>query len=517
MKKALALLLALLMVVGAVSLVACGGDKPDDGKKDPAVDPVDPGKDPGTDPVDPGTDPVDPGKDPGTDPVTPDDDAIFELTADYSGMDPIVLLWTDRLFYVDEPDKINDGDALSNAIYTRQLQVEEQLNTTYEVVSPEIDTYTLLDTAVTAGSHEYDMLTVHMKFGASAALQGQLRNVNKFPTIDLSKTWWNQSINENFGYKTTQYWVTGDITTGYIDNLVGVFVDDNMWEKYTGKTLDDLFTIVNDGKWTLEVVMEAVNGVYEDVNNDQIKNEGDFFGWCYDNTGWVVSALATSLGYTYSVKSGSKYVLELAGPANEAIFAKTKEFINNKDYVFPISGDIKAVFNDGNAMFIHQTLDVMGSFRERQEDFSIVPMPKMTEADEYRTPSYDGLKLVGIAATEPLERYDLIGAFAEKFAAMGNRYVTDALYETTFKAKFARNEGSFHALDLIRQTGFCDFAFCWTGPLGQIDIFLSAAIMGGAGSLATPAASQQAGYQKKLDGIYQTLAKLEKADKEHAE
>ena len=41
--KLLALVLALLMVVGTLSLVACGGDKPDDGKKDdPAVDPVDP-------------------------------------------------------------------------------------------------------------------------------------------------------------------------------------------------------------------------------------------------------------------------------------------------------------------------------------------------------------------------------------------------------------------------------------------------------------------------------------------
>jgi len=523
LKQLLALLLAILMIVGTFTMVACGDEKDDGGKTD--GEKTDGKKTDGekTDGDKTDGDKTDGDKTDGdkTDPdpiVDNDEYAILSQSFDFSGADEVVLAWNGGLVYYEEAEDVNDGDAVDSATYRRQNEIEDKLGVTYTLADlGNAEPYAIVSEAVKAGLQAYDLVTVHMKFGANIALDNCLRNINKFPTIDLTKDWWNHSINDMFAYKTVQYWTTGDITTGYINNLVAVFVDDSLFESYTGKTVNQLFTEVTEGKWTAEKVLEYTNGVYSDENVDKIKNEGDLCGWYYDNTGWVVSAYATALGYNYSEKSSSKYVIALGGAENEAIFEKTKELIHSA-YFLPCSiADSEDMFKDGLCMFTHQTIDNLGKFRDRQEDFSIIPMPKLNETDEYRTPSYDGIHLFGIVSTVPAERYELIGAFTELFAAMGRSYVTEALFEKTLKSKYSRNDGSYKCMDLVRESGYCDFAFCWTGPLGQIDIFLSGVILGNASSLAGAAQSEQSIYQKRLDGIYTTLAKQEKADKAQSE
>ena len=207
-RKLLALLLALLMVVGAISMVACGGDKPDDGKKDdPAVDPVDPGKDPGTDPVDPGTDPVDPGTDPvdpGTDPVTPADpseaetaklNSLFEQY-DFGG-ETLNMFVRDGDWYI-EQEKVNDGDAVSMATYLRSSTVQDNLGVVFNVNNEYGDGQITqkLTNDVSSGTGEWDIVSGHMKFEASAALAGLCLNLNKLTNVDFTKDYWNQSYTD---------------------------------------------------------------------------------------------------------------------------------------------------------------------------------------------------------------------------------------------------------------------------------------------------------------------------------
>ena len=529
MKKILALLLALLMVAGTLSLVACGDKNPDNGKKDdPAVDPAqDPGSDPGTAPADPGTDPVDPGTDPvdpGTDPVDPVNPEEDPNRKYWDNLPEKMDFGGDTIRFIGHSlggmilpnrENINEGDAVEMAMYMRELEVEDRLNVALDYLE-ELDysgvTASKLGLDVTSGSGDYDIVTGHMKFDCNAALQGYCLNLNKLTNIDLTRDYWNQRYTEVWGYKTINPWTTGDITYTFIALMMGLFV--NATEFVQAYPDADLFKLVEDGKWTLENLAVYANNFSKDMDGDGAVTEIDANGKYVDMFGlafrsnWVEASFCYGAGISIAQKSGSKYVVKLATPENEAIYAKLKAV-----YDSPNTRKSDTYPGLDTNLFVVMEISAMAELREAPYEYWVLPLAKASEEDDYHTPSYDGVPLVGVDAIVAQERYDEIGAVMEALAANGKKYLTPAYFEIALQSKYARNEGTMRCLSIIRDHGWCDFGFAWCNFLSGLDTMAGDGLIHGIASMSAMEASHGATIEagvNKLYTQYNTLLKKEK-------
>lgn len=77
------------------------------------------------------------------------------------------------------------------------------------------------------------------------------------------------------------YFVTGEISNNLIGNMFGVFFNKELVQDYQ---TDDLYTLVEEGKWTLDTMFGIAENVYQDLNNDGKKDPGDFYGLFSNNT-----------------------------------------------------------------------------------------------------------------------------------------------------------------------------------------------------------------------------------------
>jgi len=133
------------------------------------------------------------------------------------------------------------------------------------------------------------------------------------------------------------------------------------------------------------------------------------------------------------------------------------------------------------------------------------------EAD-YRSFTFTALPLVGCVNTLPKDKYEMIGTFIECLASMGRQFVTEGYCEVALRTKYAQNEGSYHAIELVRKGIWTEFGYAWTGALNQIDLFTTTTFLG-RNNLTSAVESSQPGYQKMLDGVCQNLKKLADAEK----
>ena len=69
------------------------------------------------------------------------------------------------------------------------------------------------------------------------------------------------------------YFVTGEISNNLIGNMFGVFFNKELVQDYQ---TDDLYTLVEKGKWTLDTMFGIAENVYQDLNNDGKKGSGRF-------------------------------------------------------------------------------------------------------------------------------------------------------------------------------------------------------------------------------------------------
>ncbi len=517
MKKLLALLLAILMVVGTLSLVACGDEKDDGGKEQEQGQTGDNDKPADTDP----SGDKEPTGD--TDPSGEPDEYASETEAEQAKLQSLfdsidaggetINLVLDHSWIIEEDTEYNDGDVVQVALFNRQKTVEDNLGIIFNSVENggAGSIASMLDTDVSSNTGEYHIVDGHMKFDANAAIAGCCLNLNRLSNLDLTKDYWNQSYTEKWSYKTLQYWTTGDITHGFLSILIACFVNADYWTESFPDI--DIYAMVEDGKWTIEKAAEIITLFgYTDEDGDQTRSDGDIYAWVCQN-GWTISSLAYGAGYSMTTKSGTKYQLEMATPEKEVLYSKLLAMTNQNGFIRMTNGEEKKPMENGLCLITHERLYRMDQYRSMTTPYYVIPLPKASEEADYQTPSYDGVPVVGCTAALSRDLYDVVGAVLETMAIQGKQDVTIAYYEKALQAKYARDEGSFRCLDIIRSTGWCDFGFAWCQYIAGIDTVIGDALQQKMASISQKDAEYGTVYTKNIDAMYAKLNKLEKADK----
>ena len=507
MKKALSVILAVLLLLSVCLLASCGGGG--DNGKDTGTD-TNKQQDSGSETNPCETEPGDTEPDPGSETSDIERPYLDSIPDDvrFEGGEVHFLSRNNSNFVIEDVDELNEGDAVEVAVYTRQSEVEDRFGIT--VIGHEVEGTSELNTKwandVASGSNAYDVMTGHMRFNGSLALSGNNLNINKLKYVDLTQDYWNKSYCDDWCYKKVQFWVTGDIDQDFIGVMVAVYVNGDVFSKYHSDV--NLLDIVVSGEWTYVKALELIDGVYEDLNGDNTMNKGDLFGWIFQN-GWSVSSLAYSGGFHLSIPDGSKRKVDLVSGDNVAIYNDFYKLVAAPNTVRQSSDD--KPLQSGTCMFTHETLDNMTSSSFSEVNFTVIPTPKYSVEEPYRTASYDGVPLIGVESSLEPENYDMIGAFLESYASAGKKYVTEGFFEKGLRGKYSQDEASYKCLGIIRAAGWADFIYAWANHMDDFYAVPDEPALGGQPSITTYAASVVPAAQKKLDTLYTNLSKAAKA------
>ena len=238
------------------------------------------------------------------------------------------------------------------------------------------------------------------------------------------------------------------------------------------------------------------------------KSEDDVYGLRF-SPDWRSGALLKAAGYAPTEEGKSKWAVELGGEHNLAVLDAVNKMTHQNPGAY-MTRELR--FRDDLAMAAVESLGSLSGYRDYEGDFSVVPCPKRTAEDEYRSYTFEGLAMVGVTSTLQAERFDEIGAAMELYASLGRQFVTEGFYEVALRTKYARNSGSYKAIEHVRRGIWSDMGFAWCGSIAEIDTFITG-VFSSQASLASRAAESNASYQKLLDQVYINLKKQADADK----
>lgn len=368
------------------------------------------------------------------------------------------------------------ADIVASAIYNRNVLVEDRLKINIESITAAdnidqgINVVNQVRTAVQADSDDFNVFANHMSQTTPLILEGSLMNIYNEQYLDWEQPWWNQSFTEQIMLDNKLYFAVGELSQTMIRGSYAMFVNKDLFETVFHD--EDIYQVVNEGKWTLDKLKDYSAAMYNDSNGDLTKDADDIFGFTLyaGPKSDVHDAFTGSCDIDLVVKNADG-VLELA-VTNERTYTfleELKELYYSDYYTYVTAND-----NDAHTKFINNTtlftadrLEVTEKLRDMEADYGIIPVPKLNEDQaDYSGFTHNGFSVFCVPITA--NDRSLVSAFLEAMCAESYRSVTPAYYEVALKQKYARDEVVSQMLDMITSNIRFDFGFIYSASLNDL-------------------------------------------------
>ena len=346
------------------------------------------------------------------------------------------------------------ADIVPDAVYQRNRKTEERLNIKLNWIEGPDDWDTFpaqVNTAMLAGIGDYDLIMEENSRAFQHSLRGYFHDLKTAEYIDLESPWWYSKLMEEGNIDgSKRYFVTGNLTVTTLLGASTLYFNKKVFTDYFGDT-DDLYSHVLKGTWTHDVFAEYCKGVYTDLNGNQIADEGDRFGFEYEEWG-VPNYLSMSTGLTYSARDDAG--LPTLDIYNESgiLWGETLYKLLYTDNIshFSSRDERKAAFlNETNLFYVGAFSDAP-AFRSSSFEYGILPYPKLSENLDYMsaagTVNGNG---VAIPVSAPSDKFEATCAAVESLCAEAYRSVVLTWYETALKIKYSDAEIDAQMVDII--------------------------------------------------------------------
>jgi len=361
-----------------------------------------------------------------------------------------------------------NGDPINDAFYRRNKEVEALYNVEITLVPTQRNgnDLTMYTKSILAGSDEFDVAFISGTSAAKALNRANMaHNLFDIPSLDLSKSWWDQNAIPALSIGGKLAFVMGDVNFFSAVAPMGIFANKQLMQLYA---IDNLYQMVRDGKWTWDVLHTIAKQTTKDLNGDGIIDKNDQIG-LFAQSGHLFSAINCA-GVLLTPKNKNDI------PEFSPDFGKLTAVA---DKVIPILNDnscsimaenilagysniffelIMPKFRDGEVMFHMNQMLFNFELRNMDADFAILPFPKIDENQE----KYGSIILHGQST------YTIIPSTCEDtvktaniLQAMGyysQKYVMPAYYDVTVTNKLLRDDDSAEMLDIILKNRVFDLA-----------------------------------------------------------
>lgn len=493
MKKAIALFLVAAMLTGALS--ACGGSTENDTETESGT--VD------TEPIE--TEPEE------TEPEETEPETLSTglAEADYEEATICFLIsdgesgdtgWQNREIAADE----ETAEAINDAVYRRNIFVEDKYNVkiTWEYKHYN-DMPNTIRKMVKGGTAEFACCMETIGKASESGMNGHLYDLNTLDNFDFSAPWWDQTIRETSTIANRMFYAVGDLNMLTNDGTAAMFFNKQLIENYN---LENPYTLVNEGKWTIDKYTEMTEVVTDDLNGDGILGKEDIWGsLSAQDTVW---SLIVSCGGSMAYKDENDLpVFHTLDEHYVDILNKIAACSNvgktyNAQYSAYNGGRPDTqddIFGTNRALFESDTVRVIHNLREMETNFGIIPYPKYDEAQEKYISAINTFASSTVTIPSTVQELEMVTCVLEEMACKSREMLRPAYYETTLQGQLARDEESTKMLDLIFANRVLDLG--WANKMGDVAATIVTEIVKGTNDFASAFKKIEKAGQEKANKL----------------
>ena len=360
-----------------------------------------------------------------------------------------------------------NGDVMNDAVWERKRLTEEYLNVniTYENNHTIQDFATDMKLAVSAGDDAYQLALPHVMQGISTCvLENTLTDWNTIEAVDFSREYWNQSIVDELSIKGHAYYVRSNYI---IPGPLVLYFNKSMIADYN---LENPYTLVRDGTWTLDKLISLASNISDDVNGDGKMNMEDRYGFSsmidYQLTGFIYSS-----GLSVCESKDDTLNAVLHTEKAEKLFEK----IYNLTYA-PYSyhylygqDDLALAVTSGRVLFATGSVGSLMGYRESTVDIGVLPYPKYDEAQkDYKQYDLSSLMCMPASVADP----EMAGTVTDVLSFYSMITTIPAYYDELLGSKLTRDEESVEMLDIIFNNIVYDAGMNYFGLDGSFGYYM---------------------------------------------
>lgn len=426
-------------------------------------------------------------------PLTVPDDLKF------TGKTFTIFTWSNQTQWEWDADQMS-GELLSDAVYNRKLSTEERFGITINIKKQpgEWENRNSFIQAVAASvltnSHAYDLVGQYTPAAAIGTMQSLYTNLKDVDHLNLNSSWWPGDIAESSAINGKLYFVTGDITPTLIRNMGTIMANLDMTESLG---LEDVYELVDSGKWTLEKLKELALGRVSLDGAEQMYGLTMPNNVVYDNFFY-------SGGFKYVTVEADGAIRMSDDISSERLinwFKSCQSLLNDNADVAIVA--VNQAFTTEQAIFhAGAVADVQNYLKDVDFDFAILPFPKYDETQkEYATIVGYWVSMYSI----PIDVSDesMSGAVLEVLGYEGATNLTPAFYEDAFQYRYLGTEINARMFDLLHDTLVFDTGRTFADQISCFAAFRQAANIGV--DWASYSTSQKKIWNRNINAMYDKL------------
>lgn len=368
-------------------------------------------------------------------------------------------------------DDLN-GESVNDAQFQRDAWIESNYNVSIEYIKYD-DAGKLtqaIKSQVMADDDTLDCAENGMATNlAPLSSQGMLANLKAIDGLNLEASWWSQSMNKEFTINNKLYTTTGPIAFSYYYSPRIIAYNLRLADEYG---LDNLYEVVENGKWTIDYMYDSMKSVTHDLNGDGEMGEDDMWGASVDEysaAGFYISAGGTQT----SISSDGTPSFLFNDPNNYSRIEKIASIIGNAEVTQKAeqlarrSGSYNIVdkvytFKNGHALYLGYGAQAIAFYlRDMEDDYGILPVPKYDESQQNYITFGNAYVPAYIALPANNNRGGMNGVILDSMGFISQRDVQPLVASVTLKGKAARDEGSHKMIDIIYEDIYLDLNCCY--------------------------------------------------------
>lgn len=478
MKKILLFLLALSLLVVAVG---CGGNKKPTGTTEPTSQTIQEGD--------------------------PNKEYLENLPERDYGMDDFRILITtayDSYYHLDEED---GADSVEWACFTRNSVVEDKYKISLNYTALDGNGTGATQFAATirnnaASDTPFDLVMGQGYYCLPLAAEGYLADMAGSEYLHFDKDWYYSNINQNCVINDKMYAACGDFVVSTIASTCGLWFNTQM--KTALGIEENLYDLVDDGEWTLDVFEGMVKDVYQDVNYNFYADEGDLFG--LSGPPQLAKFFFTSTENPV-IRVGIDGIPSCEEYYNDRlinVFDNLLKFIKTDDVTsYNANAQSINLYVNGQALFIGMTLGSLLFEEVRNCNWvGIVPFPKYDESQkDYISPTMR-TELFYIPSVANFERSCIVTEYLN--------YTTytqflPQFWDSALQLKAVDRPEDARMLSLIRETSEIGFDEIWCGFFNSASNIVPNLVMNNNNMLASQWRSAKDSLEESLEILYESF------------
>ena len=444
----------------------------------------------------------------------------------FGGEEVVLMYWAEVERPEFEQEEIT-GDNVRDAIYDRNMQVEDRLNIDLQFVGVPAAYYGArepflkqIDAIYAAGTQDYDIIATYARTEGTLAVQGYLENLAKIENsyMNLEKPWWPQQLVETVSFGNgAYYFISGDMTTNVLQMMHLMFINKDMFSQLQ---IDIPYQTVRDGKWTIDKLIEITSDVYRDLDNDNQVSTGDRYGFCAlhyvcdsfypgSNMRYIDESETDMLIVSpdYTSKKMVKLIRKLgAWASTESIWITSGNHSTEEE-----QNATRKIFPKGQVLvWMEHACFAESSLLNVDFEYGLLPNPKYDEKQvNYYTGMGNPFSLYGIFRDfddrgDRAATLSLFSAIFECYASEAYRLTTPEIFEVNMQLKYSAGQDETDMFEYVRSGIVFDLGKIFSTELDNMPELASRSIVGNT-SWSSSFKSYKNSINKKLENLVENF------------